>query len=81
VATAGEVWASGAVEGPTDEAVLRRIASHVGLHIGAVHGKNGKQHLRQQIPGYNKAARIVPWVVLVDLDHEANAPHPCGHSG
>lgn len=76
MATAVEVWASGAVEGPTDEAVLRRVAAHVGLHIGAVHGKNGKRHLRQQISGYNNAARIAPWVVLVDLDHEAECAPP-----
>jgi hypothetical protein len=71
-----EVWASGAVEGPTDEVVLRRIADHVGLRIGAVHGKNGKPHLRQQILGYNNAARIAPWVILVDLDREAECAPP-----
>jgi hypothetical protein len=71
VSGAETVWASGAVEGPTDEAVLRRIAGHVGIRIDSVHGKNGKRQLRQHMAGYNNAARLAPWVILVDLNHEA----------
>jgi hypothetical protein len=40
--------------------------------LGLVYGKNGKKHLQQKINGYNQAARISHWVVLVDLDHDAN---------
>lgn len=65
-----------AVEGLVDEAVVRRLATHVGMEIGPVYGKNGKDHLRQRIAGYNKAARISPWIVLVDLNHEAECAPP-----
>lgn len=67
---------SGAVEGIVDEAVLRRLVQHVQGTLGAVHGKNGKKHLRQRLTGYNQAARFSPWVVLVDLDQEAECAPP-----
>jgi len=60
-----------AVEGPTDEAVLSRIAEACGLALGPVHGRRGKPHLWRRIRGYNAAANFSPWIVLVDLDHEA----------
>ena len=62
---------SGAVEGLVDEAVLRRVVEHAGARVGAVYGKRGKNSLRQSVNGYNQAARFGPWMVLVDLDHEA----------
>lgn len=65
-----------AVEGLVDEAVVRRLAKHVGMEVGPVHGKNGKGHLRQRIAGYNNAARISPWLVLVDLNREAECAPP-----
>jgi len=65
-----------AVEGLVDEAVVRRLAKHVGVEVGPVYGKNGKGHLRQRIAGYNNAARISPWVVLVDLNREAECAPP-----
>lgn len=69
---------SAAVEGITDEAVVRKLITHVGAEPGTVYGKKGKPHLRSQVDGYNSAARHAPWVVLVDLDHEAGcAPHLC----
>lgn len=67
---------SGAVEGPVDEAVLRRLLSHVGAMPGPIHGKNGKQHLHQQLKGYNQAAQFNPWVVLVDLDEDEECAPP-----
>jgi hypothetical protein len=63
---------SGAVEGVVDEAVLRRLVELAGARLGPVYGKKGKMHLQQKINGYNHAARISQWVVLVDLDHDAN---------
>jgi len=63
---------SGAVEGIVDEAVLRRLVQHVQGTVNAVYGKNGKTHLRQRLDGYNQAARFGSWIVLVDLDHEAD---------
>ena len=72
------VSASGAVEGTLDEVVLHRLAADSGIHIGAVYGKSGKPHLRDRIDGYNRAARISPWIVLVDLDNEYEcAPSLC----
>ncbi len=63
---------AGAVEGMVDEAVLRRLVWHVRGSVKAVYGKNGKTHLRKQLAGYNQAARFSPWLVLVDLDREAD---------
>jgi hypothetical protein len=67
---------SGAVEGPLDEAVLRRLIRHMEATPGPIHGKNGKGALRRAIRGYNGAARFSPWVVLVDLDQEADCAPP-----
>lgn len=63
---------AGAVEGPIDEAVVRRLIVHAGAIPGAMYGKKGKHHLRQNIKRYNEAARHSGWIVLVDLDHEAD---------
>lgn len=67
-----------AVEGLVDEAVLRRLIEHAGGETGTVYGRKGKTYLRQRIGGFNQAARHSPWVVLVDLDGEADcAPTLC----
>lgn len=65
-----------AVEGNVDEAVVRRLIEHVGGIPGPVYGRNGKDYLRQRIANYNLAARQSPWVVLVDLDHDAECAPP-----
>jgi len=65
------VLISAAVEGIVDEVVVRRLITHVGGHPGPVYGKNGKLALRQKINGYNNAAMHTPWVVLVDLNSDA----------
>ena len=70
------VVVTGAVEGDVDEAVLRRLVEHVGAMPGPVHGKNGKTYLQQRLGGYNQAAQLSPWVVLVDLDHDADCAPP-----
>ena len=67
---------SGAVEGTVDEAVVRRLILHIGAEPGAMYGKNGKPHLRKHLKGYNEAARHTPWMVLVDLDHDADCAPP-----
>lgn len=61
---------SGAVEGTLDEAVLRRLAADLGIHVGAVFGRSGKSHLKGRLDAYNRAARFSPWIVLVDLDDD-----------
>jgi hypothetical protein len=63
---------SAVVEGDVDEAVLRRLIESAGAVAGPVYGKMGKDHVRRQIRGYNHAARLAPWLVLVDLDREAD---------
>lgn len=69
---------SAAVEGLIDEAVVKRLITEVGATVGPVYGKQGKKVLRAGINGYNNAARHRPWIVLVDLDQEADcAPNLC----
>jgi len=70
------VFITAAVEGNVDEAVVRRLIEHVGGTPGPIYGRNGKDHLRQRIANYNQAARLSPWVVLVDLDHDAECAPP-----
>jgi hypothetical protein len=67
---------SAAVEGDVDEVVVRRLVVNAGGDIGSVYGKMGKAALRQRIAGYNHAARYSPWVVLVDLDGDAECAPP-----
>jgi hypothetical protein len=68
----GPIEILAAVEGPVDEAVLRRLAEEVGVAAPVVYGKRGKDALRQRLSGYNNAARFGPWAVLVDLNHDAD---------
>jgi hypothetical protein len=70
------VTISAAVEGIVDEAVVRRLIAWADGHPGPVYGKNGKSALRRNISGYNNAARHAPWVVLVDLDRDADCAPP-----
>jgi hypothetical protein len=67
---------NGAVEGIVDEAVFRRLLKAVRAEPGTVYGKNGKQQLLERLGGYNNAARFSPWLVLVDLDQDADCPPP-----
>ncbi len=67
---------SSAVEGVVDEAVVKRLIIESGGEIGPIYGKRGKSHLRQKMNGYNNAARHLPWIVLVDLNREADCPPP-----
>jgi hypothetical protein len=60
-----------AVEGILDEAVAKRTIEHVGAKLGPVHGLHGKGHLRKSLRGYNEAARFAPWLVLMDLNSDA----------
>jgi hypothetical protein len=77
-----------AVEGDIDAAVVRRILEEVGLPIGPFHGRRGKGHLDKSLRGYNNAARFANWLVLRDLDHDADCapelitellPEPSAH--
>jgi len=70
------VFITAAVEGNVDEAVVWRLIEHVGGTPGPVYGRNGKNHLRQRVSNYNQAARLSPWIILVDLDHDAECAPP-----
>ena len=67
---------SATVEGTTDEAVLRRVVEHLGATLGPVYGKTGKASLLRQLHSYNQAAQFWPWIVLVDLDQDAECAPP-----
>jgi len=74
---ARHVAVSVAVEGLLDEAVLLRVIEHCGFTVGPIHGKGGMQHLLQRLSGYNRAAFIAPWCVLVDLDQDSRCLADC----
>ncbi len=65
-----EIHVSGAVEGLLDEVVVRRLISFAGAIAGPIHVKNGKSQLLEKLAGYNQAASIAPWIVVVDLDQD-----------
>lgn len=68
-----------AVEGIIDEAVMARLIVECGARPGHCYGKNGKAKLLSQLNGFNNAAREWPWVVLLDLDRDADcAPEAIG---
>jgi hypothetical protein len=60
------------VEGLSDEAVARRLAETSGFLVGAVYVKQGKQEVDPRLPAYAAASRFGPWLVLRDLDHDAD---------
>jgi hypothetical protein len=66
----------GAVEGIVDEAVLRCLITQLGAVPGPIYGKAGKNHLVKKLRAYNHAASIERWVVLMDLDHDADCAPP-----
>jgi hypothetical protein len=65
-----------AVEGDLDEVVLRSVLTSVDIEVDNVYGKRGKDHLRENIKRYNQAARHGGWVILVDLNNDAECPPP-----
>jgi hypothetical protein len=64
---------SGAVEGIVDEAVVRALLSYAGHAPGTIYVQGGKSRLLAKLAGFNAAARLSPWLVLVDLNGDA----PC----
>jgi hypothetical protein len=68
----------GVVEGLVDRAILHRLMSHAGVSPATIYVANGKPQIRQRLGGYNNAAQFAPWLVLVDLNAEAEcAPELC----
>jgi hypothetical protein len=70
------VGISAAVEGLADEAILRRIVEAERATLSRVYGKAGKQDVLRKIRAYNSAARFSPWIVLLDLDNDAECAPP-----
>lgn len=61
-----------ACEGDGDLAIVERVASEVGISIGIPHVRGGKAGVTRNLRGFNNAARFVPWLVLRDLNGDAN---------
>jgi hypothetical protein len=59
---------TGAVEGPVDEVVLRRVVAEAGRDIETIYVTEGKANLIRRLPGFNSAARFDSWIALVDLN-------------
>lgn len=73
------------VEGPSDEAVVSRLARDHGWTVGAVNGLKGKPYIDQRLQAFNRAAAYGDWLVVRDLDADAECaaalarrllPHP-----
>jgi hypothetical protein len=60
------------VEGFTDEIVIRRIVEYANLRCGTVKRMGGKQPLLTELPKFNQAAQFMDWLVVLDLDHDAD---------
>jgi hypothetical protein len=62
-----------ATEDELSEAVLRRILTHIkrGYAVGVAYRHGGFGYLRRTVPGWNRAAKGQPFVLLTDLDKYA----------
>lgn len=58
------------VEGLLDETVMARVLRHVGLEVGNVYGRSGRNQLLSRLEAYNRAARNFRWVTLIDLESD-----------
>jgi hypothetical protein len=65
-----------AVEGDLDEAVLKKLLVSIKIEVGNVYGKHGKDALKQNVRRYNQAAQFGRWVILVDLNSDAECAPP-----
>jgi hypothetical protein len=61
-----------AVEGGLDEVILTKLVRKLGGEVGHVYGHKGKPYLLEKLRGFNNAARFAPWVVLLDLNGDAD---------
>lgn len=60
-----------AYEGISDEAIAVRLCQAAGLEVGTNYNCRGKDGLDKRLAGFNSAARFGPWLVLRDLDTDA----------
>jgi hypothetical protein len=68
------VW--GAVEGLLDQAMFERLVRFVRGEAGPLHRTDGKGRLLARLRGFNQAARLTPWFVLVDLNGDEKCAPP-----
>jgi hypothetical protein len=59
-----------AVEGAVDAAVMRKLCSARSLQPGTIYTTQGKVRLQQKLPAYRAAARLSPWLIVIDLDRD-----------
>jgi hypothetical protein len=60
------------VEGPIDQVIVRRVMEYCGIIPGIAYGLRGKAYLLKKLANYNTAARFAPWLVVVDMDRDAD---------
>jgi hypothetical protein len=60
-----------AVEGMIDAAIARRLAQLVGFSDCTVYESGGKLRLDERLSSYNAAAKHGAWLVIRDLDQDA----------
>lgn len=61
-----------ACEGDSDLAIVERLASEVGISIAVPHVRGGKTGVTRNLHGFNNAAQFTPWLVLRDLNSDAD---------
>jgi len=52
------------------------VAEHARVDAHPIYVANGKDRLRDSLPGYSNAARFSPWIVAVDLDRDGDCAPP-----
>ncbi|MCH8837191.1 MAG: hypothetical protein IIA60_05230 [Candidatus Marinimicrobia bacterium] len=70
---------SAVIEGKIDEIVVIRICQVKGLTLKKVLGKKGKGYIDKNLHYLNIAARNSNWIVIRDLDHDADCPAALRH--
>lgn len=69
-----------AVEGLLDEVVGSKILTTLGVGAHTVVGREGKASLLKRLASFNRSAASMTWVVLVDLDHDAECAPPAAQT-
>ncbi len=59
------------VEGISDEAIVRKLCLIAQVAVGSVYIQRGKDQLDKRIAGYNAAAQYALWLVVRDLNSDA----------
>ncbi len=64
------------VEDQLHEAILKKIFKYLrnGIEINTVYGLRGKDYIKNKIKNYNLASKIIPYVILTDLDTNVCPP-------